>query len=59
VYSPAIGSMSLPCRFHRAPALCSVAQRLLDEFGLAFLDHKNRLLAFAELEEFVIDQRDR
>ena len=31
--------------------------RLLDVVGLAFLDHQHRILAFAERQELVVDQR--
>ncbi len=49
VYSPAIGSMSLPWTGVCTPARRKVrGDLLLDEFGLALLDHQHRALARAE-----------
>ena len=58
VYSPAIGSMSLPWTL-----VCEVGfaqdgvEVLLDEIGLAFLDHQHGALARAEPPDLVVDQR--
>ena len=58
VYSPAIGSTSLPAilRLDIAPAQDRV-ERLLDIFGLALLDHQHGALARAERDDLVVDQR--
>ena len=58
VYSPAIGSMSLPStRVWTSARRRMVFDRLLDVVGLAFLDDQDRLLAGAEAHELVVDQR--
>ena len=55
------GRGSMPFAFQvGAPGVRARADRmqaLLDEFGLAFLDHEHGALAFAEAEHFAFDQR--
>ena len=53
VYSPARGSMSLPTIACRSRCAGSNVFSLLDEFGLAFLDHQHRALVAAEGRDFV------
>ena len=58
VYSPAIGKQPLP-----STRVCDVGtaqlhvERLLDVFGLAFLDHQHGALAGAEAAQFLGHQR--
>ena len=58
VYSPAIGRYSLPTMLRAAPGLVQHrGEGLLDIVGLAFLDDQHGILALAEGEELVVDQR--
>ena len=58
VYSPAIGRCSLPTSLRAAPGLVQHrGEGLLDVVGLALLDDEHRILALAEVQELVVDQR--
>ena len=58
VYSPAIGSTSLPCSLVLQVGLAQdLADRLLDEVGRALLDDQHGLLAGAEAGDLLGHQR--